>query len=802
MNPNLVELSDIVLSGLNSKFLKEKIRILDKEPLFLKNTERNLLGFSGTLLSKISDKSFDIVLCKDEDELNQVIQQYCAGRNEGLRLKISDSVNAKDFEEANFQRVKRVWEKGEYSLLGDVLVVWPFNSKNPIRLSLFNKSVESIDVVDKSSFRSLDSLNSVELYLSLNADVTSYNSEISKKYKYPIFFIGDRVAAFGYESLDLGFRNISGLDYYLNNKRVVSRVIDEYIKNKFRVVCSSKNVKKVGEIMGDRKFYISVESFKKGFVNNQSKVLLLTDYELFGQISLGEEDEWLKNILPGDFLVHEDHGIGAFEGIVSKGDESYIDIRYAGKDVLLVPITQSVKITKYVGGKGKVPVLTTLNSGVWKRTKRKARADTENLARELLQIYALRKTVNVSLDVKKEKLKEKFNSFVEDFDFEDTFDQKIITKEIFDEMTNGSLMDRLLVGDVGFGKTEIAMRAAFLALSTGLQVAVLAPTTILVSQHSSVFKNRLSKYGFKVDNLSRLSKGKDRDSVIQKLEKGEVDLIVGTHSLLSDRVKFKNLGLVIIDEEQKFGVKQKEKLKEKRLESHFLSMSATPIPRSMNMALSGIREISMLFTPPAGRKAILNRFEPFDWSIVKIAIRNEVNRGGQVYFLHNRVFDIQFVEQKLNELFPDLEIGVLHGQLSASKIAKVMDAFCEGKIDVLISTTIIENGLDLPNVNTLIVDDASMFGLSQLYQIRGRIGRADVQAYAYFLYKSMKGDAEQRLDALMEAQDLGSGFLLANRDLEIRGAGDLLGSAQSGNINSVGYGLFMKYLTEAIEKLK
>jgi len=360
----------------------------------------------------------------------------------------------------------------------------------------------------------------------------------------------------------------------------------------------------------------------------------------------------------------------------------------------------------------------------------------------------------------------------------------------------------LLVGDVGYGKTEIAARAVFALVNAGYQVAILAPTTILVEQHLTVFRERFKNYPINISSLSRFSTPKEKEEVIEAMEKGTVDIVIGTHSLLGKRVTFKNLGLLVVDEEQKFGVKQKETIKKKRVDTNVLSLTATPIPRTLNMALSGIRDISVLATPPEGRKEVINHFGRFSWEGVSDAIEKELKRGGQVYFLHNRVSTIEFVYNKLTKKFPHAVVAIAHGQMGVQKLSKTMAAFVDGKIDVLVCTTIIENGLDIPTVNTLIVHDATMLGLSQMYQIRGRIGRSHTQAHAYFYFDNLKGDAQLRLEAIKESQELGSGFLLSNKDLEIRGAGDILGRNQSGTINSVGYGLYSQMLNNAVNRLK
>lgn len=798
MPHNLVK---TVSERLNSDFLKKKLKRLNDEPLILKNLPEHLIKFSGNLLAEVTGKGFDIVICKNDDVPN-VVKAYSDNDIERLTLKVSKKIDFKKLEDLGFEKVPRVWEKGEFSFLGDVLIIWPFNSQSPVRVSFFSDVVESIHVIEKESFQKKESLTNFEIISLQDVEVVSFGRS-DNKFKCPLIFLKDRGLdiSHDFDALDLSFRDIPSLNYHVSKKSVLFKILEDYKKKNYQIIYSTCEVKKSKNLFKDIDALSVKSNLKKGFLCSQSKFIVLSDFELFGRVDLDEKD-WLKQILPGDYVVHEDHGIGVFERVFEDEGEQYIEIGYAEKDKLLVPLSQGEKVSKYVGGKGLVPKLTKLSGGTWKRIKKKAKIDSKILAKELLQIYAMREYLSSSGYERRKELFSKLEEFVKDFEFKDTHDQSLVTQEIFDDMVDEKLMDRLLVGDVGFGKTEMAMRAAFLSLQMGKQVAFLAPTTILVEQHFSVFRNRLEKYGFKVKSLSRFLSSKEKSEILEKLEAGEIDVVIGTHSLLHEGVKFKDLGLIVIDEEQKFGVRQKEKMKEKRLESHVLSMSATPIPRSLGMSLSGIRDISMLFSPPEGRKAVKNVVSVFDWDVVKKAIEFEVGRKGQVYFLHNRVVDIYFVQKKLNEMFPSLSISVLHGQMKVDDIARVMNAFCERKVDVLVCTTIIENGLDIPNVNTLIVDDASRFGLSQLYQIRGRIGRSDVQAYAHFLYKTMRGNTELRLDALIEASDLGSGFLLANRDLEIRGVGDLLGKEQSGNINAVGYGLFMKYLGNAVKELR
>lgn len=815
--PQIIDLFELLSSSVDRSYLQQKLEILSNRPLLVKNTPRYVLNFLADWLNHFVGRSVNIAIVSSQSQMDGLLKGLNKENKVHMKCATGGKFDLNGLKNSEYEKSPRVWEEGQYSVLGDIVIVWPFGFSNPIRISLWEDEIESISSVNPKTFTKIEDLDEFSF-----SDVGSVEGvqflqgRISKDgvYKYPLLF-SDRqllVEDKDIESLDLGIRTIPGLDYYSENKVLTEKIFQDYKSRGYRVIFSSKEIFKLQDSYNLEGVLInnSTVSLDRGFVWNSIKVLVLTDYELFGRVNLekdnengdGEISEWLKRVSPGDFLVHEDHGIGVFEKILVEENDSYIEIKYAGKDRLLVPLSQSQKVSKYVGGRGRIPSLTSLNSGVWGRITNRVREDTEKIAKELLQLYALREIASRKSPDFTKDLRAEFDKFVKDFEYVDTYDQRVASSEIFDDISKGKLMDRLLVGDVGFGKTEMAMRAAFLAVNLGFQVAVLAPTTILVEQHSSVFKNRLSHYGMNIASLSRFLKGKEKQNILDDLEKGSIDIVIGTQSLLQKRVFFKNLGLIIIDEEQKFGVKQKEELKTKRLESHVLSMSATPIPRTLSMSLSGIRDISTLLTPPEGRKAIHNSYKVFDWDDVQQAIGKELERGGQVYFLHNNVVDIKPVLLKLSELFPQSSIAIAHGQMKPEELSRVMHAFSQGKIDILLCTTIIENGIDIPNVNTLIVDDAARFGLSQLYQIRGRIGRSNVQAYAYFFYKSMKGNVGLRLDALMEAQDLGSGFILANRDLEIRGAGDMLGKSQSGSINAVGYGMYMSMLAESIEAIK
>ncbi len=526
------------------------------------------------------------------------------------------------------------------------------------------------------------------------------------------------------------------------------------------------------------------------------------------QISLSDVS-YLKNVKSGDFIVHIDHGIGIFRGETklnkNEEDSEYFLLEYAppknskNPDKLFVPKEKANKLSLYLGFK--TPTIHRLSGNTWERAFKKASEDAEKFAKELLDIYSKRQTAKRQAYLKDGLHQREFEDF---FEYIETEDQLKAVKEIKKDMESEIPMDRLLCGDVGFGKTEVAMRAAFKAVNSGLQVAVLCPTTILSDQHFENFKKRFEKFPINIGALNRFESKENQKETIKRIKESKIDIVIGTHRVLSSDIQFKKLGLLIIDEEQRFGVKQKEKLKKLKEQLDVLSLSATPIPRTLYLSLSGLRQISTLDTPPFGRMPIDTIVTKYDRKIIKEAIEKEMQRGGQVYFLHNRIETIDKTFSDLKKLVPSAKFNIVHGRLSEHMLRSVMKNFKNRKFDVLIATTIIENGLDIKNVNTLIVDDATRLGLSQAHQIRGRIGRHTKEAFAYFLYKekSLTENGKKRLEALEKYSKIGSGYQLALKDLEIRGAGNILGKNQSGTINQIGLNLYCEMLNQAIEKLK
>lgn len=558
-----------------------------------------------------------------------------------------------------------------------------------------------------------------------------------------------------------------------------------------------------------------------GFCIPQIKCVCINDFDLFGKtrgarpsgrtVQKPASKQWkdLKGTVdfePGDYIVHIEHGIGKFEGlkhIDQDGVENdFLILDYASGDRLYLPVYRLDQIQKYVGaGTGRVG-LSRLGTSKFKAAKDKVRNAVKKLAFDLTELYAKRRLQKGDPFQVRDDLYYQFESA---FPFVETPDQIEAINDTLRDLESGQVMDRLICGDVGFGKTEVAMRAAYSAVLSGKQVAVLVPTTVLVLQHEQTFKNRFKDYPVEIQSVSRLKSRQKQIEVLEQVEEGRVDILIGTHRLLSKDVKFSKLGLLIIDEEHRFGVEHKEKIKNFKVNTHVLTLTATPIPRTLHMALAGIRSISIIATPPVDRLPITTYISPHDPNLIRAGIENELSRGGQVYFLHNRVETIERVAQQILELVPQSKVVIGHGQMGERQLEKVMLQFYKKEANVLVCTTIIESGLDVPSANTMMVDRADTFGLAQLYQIRGRVGRSNQRAYAYFLVSEsgrMTSEARQRLEVLQKFVDLGSGFQIASQDLEIRGGGNLLGPEQSGHIGSVGFELYTQLLEHAVAEIQ
>lgn len=517
-------------------------------------------------------------------------------------------------------------------------------------------------------------------------------------------------------------------------------------------------------------------------------------------------EQFFADLQPGDYVVHVDHGIGIFQGLIKltlEGIENeYLQIAYAAGDKLYVPIHQADRLSKYIGADDHAPDIHRLGTADWSQVRSKAKAAALEVARELLELYAARELAPGTAYSPDSTWQAELEA---SFPYVETDDQLRAIREVKIDMEKPRPMDRLICGDVGYGKTEVALRAAFKAVQDGKQVALLVPTTILAQQHYTTFTSRLAAFPVMVEMLSRFRSDKEQTEILNRLREGNVDIIIGTHRLLQRDVVFKDLGLLIIDEEQRFGVTHKEQLKKMRTEVDVLTLTATPIPRTLYMSLVGVRDISTIDTPPEERLPVATYVGEYDDHLVRQAILRELDRGGQVFFVHSRVMGIEQIDQRLKSIVPEARVGIGHGQMDEHQLEQAMIDFVKGGIDVLLCTSIIESGLDIPNANTLIVDRSDRFGLAQLYQLRGRVGRGAARAYAYFLYDKVSGmteEARRRLEAIREANDLGMGYSIAMRDLEIRGAGDLLGMRQSGHISAVGFDLYTKLLQRAVGELR
>ncbi|MCM0758758.1 Transcription-repair-coupling factor [Sporomusa paucivorans] len=559
---------------------------------------------------------------------------------------------------------------------------------------------------------------------------------------------------------------------------------------------------------------VSTGTLSGGFELPQARLVVLTELDIFGRqkrrrrprVGKDQQINYFRDINLGDYVVHVNHGIGKYVGVetleVGGVHKDYLYIRYAGDDKLYVPTDQVGLLQKYIGAEGEVPRLSKMGGSDWLKVKTKAKAAVADMAKELIELYAQRQ-LQVGHAFQPDTPWQ--GEFEDTFPYEETPDQLQAIAEVKHDMEQPRPMDRLLCGDVGFGKTEVAIRAAFKAVMGGKQVAVLVPTTVLAQQHYQTFSARFAEFGTSVDVVSRFRSAREQKATLQKLALGQVDVLIGTHRILQSDVVFKDLGLLIVDEEQRFGVAQKEKMKRWRANLDVLTLSATPIPRTLHMSLVGARDMSIIETPPEERFPVQSYVVEYNEEIIREAIVRELKRGGQVYFVYNRVQTIDKVRQRLSEILPDATIKTAHGQMPEELLEQVMLDFYEGRDDVLICTSIIENGLDVPNANTIIIYDADHFGLSQLYQMRGRVGRSHRMAYAYFTYrrdKVLTEVAEKRLQAIKEFAELGSGFKIAMRDLEIRGAGNILGREQHGHIVSVGFEMYCRLLDEAVAELK
>lgn len=629
--------------------------------------------------------------------------------------------------------------------------------------------------------------------------------------------------------------SVKSVNPYNNNFEILVKDLKDWKKNGYRVILLTSSRTRAARLAEDLREYeltafyaedlnrevqkseilVTYGNLHKGFEYPLIKFVIISESDIFGAEKKrkkkksnyeGKQIQSFSDLNIGDYVVHENHGLGIYRGIekieVDKVSKDYIKIEYGGGGVLYILATGLDVIQKYASAESRKPKLNKLNSVEWKNTKARVKGAVKDVAEELVKLYATRQAKEGHQFCQDTVWQKEFEEM---FPYEETEDQLRAIEDTKRDMESKRIMDRLVCGDVGYGKTEIAIRAAFKAVSDGKQVVILVPTTILAQQHYNTFTQRMMDFPISIDMLSRFKTATEQKKTIERAKKGQLDILIGTHRVLSKDVQFKNLGLLIVDEEQRFGVTHKEKIKQIKGDIDVLTLTATPIPRTLHMSLVGIRDMSVLEEPPVDRLPIQTYVLEHNDEIIREAINRELARGGQVYYVYNRVNGIDEVANNIAKLVPDANVSFAHGQMNEHTLEKIMFEFINGEIDVLVSTTIIETGLDISNVNTMIIDDADRLGLSQLYQLRGRVGRSNRTSYAFLMYrrdKLLKEIAEKRLQAIKEFTELGSGFKIAMRDLEIRGAGNLLGAEQSGHMESVGYDLYCKMLNEAVKKLK
>ena len=754
--------------------------------------------------------------------------------------EITERLSSEGFERADF-----VSSPGQYAIRGAIIDIFSYSLNFPYRISFWGDEVEKIHVFDPNTQLSKEDVECAEIVSDIISSENEKSSvEISSIFPSDTVVWLDSSDMYSSEPFFAGYKGFkrvfidtplsvkrNDVTFYISpqpsfnkNFELLTEDISMRREQGYEVVIYSEKeaqAERLRSILLQNGGYVPEfvvgKNIHNGFIDSQDFKCLYSDHEIFDRfhrVSLRrtvEKSEQLtvndiNSFNIGDYIVHIDHGVGVFGGLVRMRDDKgrvkeVVKLTYKDGDVVFVSVHSLNKISRYKPKDGEAPKINKLGSARWQNLKSGAKSRVKDIAKELIQLYARRKASKGYSYSPDSYLQEELES---SFIYEDTPDQETATKAIKRDMEDDCPMDRLVCGDVGFGKTEVAIRAAFKAACDGKQVAVLVPTTILALQHFNTFRSRLKELPCNIDYVSRLRTAKEINDIKEKLEKGQIDILIGTHKILGDSFKFKDLGLLIIDEEQKFGVSAKEKLRKMKLSVDTLTLTATPIPRTLQFSLLGARDLSIINTPPPNRIPVQTEIILFDEKEIKSIVNYELNRGGQIFFLHNRVEELQSIYEILHRLVPDMKICIAHGQMEAKELENKMLDFIRGDYDMLLCTTIIENGLDVPNANTIIINQAQNIGLSDLHQLRGRVGRSNRRAFCYLIVPplvSITDDARRRLKAIEEFSDLGSGFNIAMQDLDIRGAGNLLGAEQSGYIMEMGYETYQKILAEAMEEL-
>ncbi len=788
----------------------------------LKEAERLRSGAIDLLVADLPSALGDLPSPRSLDENRLTLAVGDRADLPGLSRRLIDS---------RFERVAAVELPGEYAIRGGILDLFPPTADQPFRVELEGDVVDSIRTFDVATQGSLEKTGRLDACL-----LPAGAPDSSVLFDY----LPAKVAVVLREPAEMDLRQPKWTEAFAalarrpvltlsslpqpdaENLRIVSvqrfsgvlaqveRELEAVRRRRTVVFCANEGEERRLSEVVRTPVEIRRGRLAHGFIFEDLESAFIPNHELFNRYRLRRGArradtrpiDTLLEMEKGDIVVHLTHGIGRFAGIERRKNQEYMVLEYSGGSRLLVPVTGLDLVQKYVGGAENPPPLSTLGGEAWSAAKLRAQKAVEKLAREMIQVQALREMEPGYAFPPDGDWQLEFEA---SFPYEETEDQLEVAGQIAADMHAPRPADRLVCGDVGYGKTELAMRAAFRAAAAGRQVAVLVPTTVLAQQHVQTFRERMADYPVRIEVLSRFRSKAEQKQVLRELAEGRVDVVIGTHRLVQPDVRFKDLGLVVIDEEQRFGVEQKEFLKRLRATVDVLTLTATPIPRTLHMALLGIRDISSLVTPPQDRLAIRTEIVPSDDRRIREAVLFELDRGGQVYFVHNRVHSIDQVARRLERLVPEARFGVGHGQMDEGELEETMIRFLERKIDVLVCTTIIESGLDIPNVNTIIIDQADMFGLADLHQLRGRVGRYKVQARCHLLLpsdRSIVPQARKRLKAIEEFSELGAGFKIALRDLEIRGVGNLLGREQHGHIAAVGYDLYCRLLEKAVKRAK
>ncbi len=795
-------------------FLKKDITTYEFEA-----QSKDLLYERIETLNKMYKNDAEIVILPIESIMQPIISKEILYENI-LKLEVSKNYNVEEIKEKlvslGYERCDLIEGRGQFSVRGDIIDISMSESEG-VRIELWGDEVDSIRYFNISSQRSIDNLQHVEIYPA--------NEELGDTTGNVIEYINDNYIVFIDEVNKIKLRTEAILaDNVMVLKDLVEKQkrIPYVLENMYNYTDIMEWLDKYKKVYLEKQDAISKKEDTFTFKYNELKEI---DNVFSEQINEENKKGYLKpkkrrlskefkegekvifsDLRIGDYIVHRTSGIGQFIGVNTiKADgviKDYIKLRYKDDDILYIPTDALDSVRKYMGGEDETPKLNRLGSKEWAKTKAKVKSNLQEVARNLIELYAKREKTKgyaFSKDTPWQK------QFEDDFPFKETDDQLRCITEVKRDMEMQKPMDRLLCGDVGYGKTEVALRAAFKACMDSKQVAYLAPTTILASQQYTTFKERMRGYPINVEVLNRFKTAKQQKEIIRKLKLGEIDIVIGTHRLLSKDVEFKDLGLLIIDEEHRFGVKHKEKIKEYKTNVDVLTMTATPIPRTLHMSIVGVRDMSVIYDPPQDRKPVQTYVLEYDQEVIREAITRELERDGQVFYLYNNVEGIERKAKEVQELVPEAKVVFAHGKMSGTEIENIMQDYIWGSSNVMVCTTILESGIDIPNANTIIVENSDRLGLAQLYQIRGRVGRSDREAYAYITYKKDKllsDVADKRLRAIKDFTEFGSGFKIAMRDLEIRGAGSILGEIQHGHMEDVGYDMYCKLLDEVIKEMQ